>query len=54
MITYSYKAQTQDGQKIRGIVQGVDKFDAADRIRKTCPIILELKPEKKRGAGTAS
>ena len=48
MITYSYKAQTQDGQKIRGIVQGVDEFDAADRIRKTCPIILELKPVKER------
>ncbi len=51
MITYRYKAQSPDGQTVQGVVQGVDEFDAADKIRRTNPIILELKPVKEKAHG---
>lgn len=46
MVTYQYKAMTTSGEKTRGIMQGVDEFDAANKIRQNYPIILEIKPVK--------
>lgn len=50
MVTYNYKAQTLDGQKVSGIIQGVDEFDAVNQIREQYPIILEIKPVKEKKA----
>lgn len=49
MITYHYRAMTADGAKTRGVVQAVDEYAAVEKIRQTCPIVLQIKPvgEKK-------
>lgn len=50
MITYHYRAMTADGAKTRGVVQAVDEYAAVEKIKQTCPIVLQIKPvEEKKG-----
>lgn len=44
MATYRYSAISRDGQKVSGVVEGFNEFDAAEQIRKTCDIVLKLTP----------
>lgn len=46
MVTYKYKALTPEGEKANGVMQGVDEFDAANKIRQKYPIILEISAVK--------
>ena len=42
MQTYKYSAMTKDGIKVNGVVEAVDKFSAADRIKASYPIVLSV------------
>ena len=44
MSAYKYSAISRDGQHVTGVVEGFNEFDAAERIRKTCDIVLKLTP----------
>lgn len=49
MAAYKYTAIGKDGVRVSGLVDGTDEFDAARRIKQTCPIIIkltEVKPKK--------
>lgn len=46
MVTYSYRALTADGTETRGIVQAMDEFQAAARIKEKCPVITSIVPVK--------
>ena len=42
MITYKYSAMTKDGTKVNGVIEAVDKFSAADRIKMNYPVVLSV------------
>ena len=42
MPAYKYTAISRDGVKVSGIVEGFDQFDAVDRIKRDCDIILKI------------
>ena len=44
MSAYKYSAISRDGQRVTGVIEGFNEFDAAERIRKTCDIVLKLTP----------
>ena len=46
MVTYKYAAISKSGEKVSGIIEGFNEFDAAERIRETCDIVLKLTPVK--------
>jgi type IV pilus assembly protein PilC len=46
LVTYSYRALTADGTETRGIVQAMDEFQAAARIKEKCPVITSIVPVK--------
>lgn len=49
MLTYTYKAKTNEGVELKGVIQAVDDYDAARKIRVNAPIIVELKQVKEKG-----
>lgn len=49
MVTYQYRAITEDGVKTRGVVQAVDEFSAVEKIKATCPIVTKITPVKEGG-----
>ena len=51
MAKYKYSAISRDGVKVSGIVEGFDQFDAVDKIKQDCDIILKITQieEKKPG-----
>ena len=51
MATYKYTAISKDGVKVSGVVEGFNEFDAVDRIKRDCDIVLKLTEveEKKPG-----
>ena len=51
MAKYKYSALSRDGVKVSGIVEGFDQFDAVDKIKQDCDIILKITEieEKKPG-----
>ena len=42
MAKYKYSALSRDGVKVSGIVEGFDQFDAVDKIKQDCDIILKI------------
>ena len=42
MATYKYTAISKDGVKVSGVVEGFNEFDAVDRIKQDCDIVLKL------------
>ena len=49
MLTFTYRAKSQNGTELRGVVQAVDRYDAAQKIRMNAPMIIELKQVKEKG-----
>ena len=51
MQTYQYSAISRDGAKVNGVVEAVDEYEAAAKIRQTCITITKIQaaPEKKKG-----
>ena len=35
MAAYKYSAISRDGQRVTGVIEGFNEFDAAERVRKT-------------------
>ena len=52
MKTYQYSAISRNGAKVNGVVEAVDEYDAAVKIRRTCITItkIEAVSQKKKGA----
>ena len=46
MPKYKYSVVSGNGEKVSGIIEGFNEFDAAERIRETCDIVLKLTPVK--------
>ena len=44
MATYRYSAISKNGERVSGVIEGYNEFDAAEQIRKTCDIVLKLTP----------
>lgn len=42
MKVYKYKAVSEDGKKVNGVVEAYDELEAVDEIRKTCYIIEKI------------
>ena len=42
MVTYKYTAISRNGQKVNGVIEGFNEFDAAERIKQSCDIVLKL------------
>ena len=53
MVTYKYTAISKNGQKVSGIIDGFNEFDAAERIRESCDIVLKLTPVKDKADDTS-
>lgn len=51
MNTYRYRAVNHDGDKVRGVVQAVDEFEAVAKIKATCPVVTKITPVKEGGEG---
>ena len=49
MKQYRYKALTPDGLQASGVVEAIDEYDAAYKIKKTCPVLLEIKAVRETG-----
>lgn len=43
MVAYKYKGITKGGKTVTGIIEAYDEFDAVDRIKETCNVVLEVK-----------
>lgn len=54
MTTYKYRAMTLDGNEARGVVQATDEFDAANKIRRSYPVIVKITPVKNGEGGLLS
>lgn len=51
MATYKYTAISKSGVKVSGVVEGFDEFDAVDKIKQECDVVLKITEvaEKKPG-----
>lgn len=50
MIAYKYKAITKDGQRVEGVINAYDEFEAAAQIKKTCDIIEDIEEVREKKA----
>lgn len=48
MATYKYAAVSRDGQRVSGIIEGYNEFDAAEKIKESCDIVLKLTEVKEK------
>ena len=48
MPTYKYSAKSRNGVKVTGVVEGFNEFDAVDKIKRDCDIILHLTEVKEK------
>lgn len=44
MRTFRYSALTSDGMPKKGIVKAVDEFEAVDKIKINCPVVVKITP----------
>lgn len=54
MATYKYTAISKDGVKVSGVVEGFNEFDAVDRIKQDCDIVLKLTEVEEKKPGLLS
>ena len=54
MPAYKYTAISRDGAKVSGIMEGFDQYDAVDRIKQDCDIILKITEVKEKKQGILS
>lgn len=48
MLTYKYKAISKDGKNVNGIIEAYDEFEAVDRIKESCNVVLKIEPVAER------
>lgn len=49
MISYRYKALSNDGAKVNGVVEAIDEMHAVEKIREKCPIVIDISEVKTGG-----
>ena len=54
MATYKYTAISKDGVKLSGVLEGFNEFDAVDRIKQDCDIVLKLTEVEEKKPGLLS
>ena len=54
MATYKYTAISKDGVKVSGVVEGFNEFDAVDRIKQDCDIVLKITEVEEKKPGLLS
>jgi len=54
LATYKYTAISKDGVKVSGVVEGFNEFDAVDRIKQDCDIVLKLTEVEEKKPGLLS
>ena len=54
MATYKDTAISKDGVKVSGVVEGFNEFDAVDRIKQDCDIVLKLTEVEEKKPGLLS
>lgn len=54
MATYKYTAISKDGVKVSGVVEGFNEFNAVDRIKQDCDIVLKLTEVEEKKPGLLS
>ncbi len=42
MNSYKYNALSADGAKVKGIIEAVDEYQAVDKIKEKCPIVISV------------
>jgi type IV pilus assembly protein PilC len=42
MADFKYTAQSNNGEVINGVVEAANQFEAVEKIRQTCPIIISI------------
>ncbi len=42
MNSYKYNALSADGAKVKGIIEAVDEYQAVDKIKEKCPIVISI------------
>ena len=50
MVSYKYTALTADGTKVNGVIEGLNKINAAEAIKARYPVIVDLEEVKTGGA----
>ncbi|CDL47425.1 General secretion pathway protein F [Escherichia coli ISC41] len=53
-MNYRYRAMTQDGQKLQGIIDANDERQARLRLREEGLFLLDIRPQKKFGSKNTS
>ena len=48
MIAYKYKALDKEGKQVTGIVEAYDEFEAVEKIKETCNVVLKIDEIKDR------
>jgi len=51
--TYKYQAISKDGAKVSGVVEGFNEFDAVDKIKEKCDIVIKLTEVKEEKEGVS-
>ena len=51
MQIYKYQAISKGGEKVSGVIDGFNEFDAVERIKKTCDVILTISQVKEDAPG---
>lgn len=46
MDTFKYTALTKDGNKVSGVIEGINQMDAVARIKENYPIVVQITPVK--------
>ncbi len=52
MNTYKYSAMSPDGAKVNGVVEAIDEYSAVERIKSTCPIVLNITEVKDKDSSS--
>lgn len=42
MNSYKYNALSADGVKVKGIIEAVDEYQAVEKIKEKCPIVISV------------
>lgn len=53
-MNYRYRAMTQDGQKLQGIIDANDERQARLRLREEGLFLLDIRPQKEFGSKNTS
>ena len=48
MTAFRYRARAADGTMVSGVLEAADRFEAADRIRQTYPVVERIRPVRER------